>query len=335
LTSKITKIFGFSIIGLILIVTTVVSLVFAIGILTSQHVSLSKFHPFNAIQKVYYFGGIVNIWQYQNECVEIGGRLVYQPKIGTCYFENIEFQNTLTFNEAGRKNNFKFDSELPRIAVLGDSHAMGWGVGDDTTFSAQLQRMTNRRVYNLGVSSYATERELDRLALMQNLDDIDTVIIQYCDNDMSENSQYPIDRNLALNRFNDALETYVVLRDGALARNFYTALKAIVPASLKLRLKAILSIDTPTYENQHRDLIERVLGEYSNLLKNKKVILMFVSGSNAKEVPTNWVGSYTEHGLDVSFIDLNLRDDFFYLIDDHLNIKGHAHIATTLSYIIE
>ena len=330
--------FGFSIIAISLIVTAAVALVLAIGILNSNLIALPNYYPFINVQRVFYFGGMRNLWHFQNECVDtVGGRLVYQPKMGECYFENIEFQTILTFDESGRVNNFEFDPELPRIAVIGDSHAMGWGVGDDATFSAHLQRITGRRVYNLGVSSYATERELDRLALMKNLEDIDTVIIQYCDNDLSANNQYPIDRNLALNRFNDANESYAVLQDAAVSRNFYIALKSIVPESIKSLIKAALGVNyiTSNDENLHRPSVERILAAYSDLLANKKVFVMFISGSNSIETPKNWLGSYTEHGLDVSFIDLNMRDDFFYSIDDHPNMQGHAYIANLLSHIIE
>ena len=40
---------------------------------------------------------------------------------------------------------------------------MGWGVNDDETFSALLEKNLNRNVYNLSVSSYGTRRELIRL----------------------------------------------------------------------------------------------------------------------------------------------------------------------------
>ena len=44
------------------------------------------------------------------------------------------------------------------IAILGDSHAMGWGVNDEETFAALLENKINKKVYNLAVSGYATKR---------------------------------------------------------------------------------------------------------------------------------------------------------------------------------
>jgi len=336
LNSNIVKLLGISIIGLILAGATAISFVLGIGILTKQGVNLPNFNTLNKIQRVYYFGGIRNIWQYQPDCVDVGGNLIYQPKNGRCFFENLEFSNMLTFDEEGRANNFYFDPNLPRIAVLGDSHAMGWGVEDNNTFSAQLQSITNRKVYNLGVSSYATERELDRLALIKNLNSINTVIIQYCDNDVYANNQYPINRNLALDRFNNARHSYIALQNSAISRNFYKALKSLVPEWIKLKIKNILGLNTiiSINESMHRHSIESVLTKYSELLKNKKIYVIFISGRNSLEVPRNWVGNYNEHELNVNFIDVNMKRNHFYRIDDHLNEYGHKHIATRISRII-
>lgn len=338
-TSLMVKILGFSIISLILTGTLVVFLVFGIGLITAQGVSLADFNAFHNMQRRFYFGGMRNIWQYQSDCVDVGGELIYQPKFGECSHSNLEFSTTLTFNENGRQNSFSYDPNLPRIAVLGDSHAMGWGVNDDETFSAQLQRITNRRVYNLGVSSYATERELDRLALLQDLSSVDTVIIQYCDNDLAPNRQYPINRNLAVDRFNTALQSYYSSQDSALSRNFWSAFKSIVPTHIKAQIKSLLGLNLNASdsidENEHRFSIERILVEYSELLKGKEVYVMFVSGHNNSALPNNWVGSFSERGLRVNFIDLSFERNHFYDIDDHLNEHGHLYIASHINSLID
>ncbi|MBM3359699.1 MAG: SGNH/GDSL hydrolase family protein [Betaproteobacteria bacterium] len=71
--------------------------------------------------------------------------------------------------------------------MLGDSHAMGWGVDDHQTFAARLQALAGRPVHNLAVSSYGTARELGALERSDLLDAVDTVLVQYCDNDRDEN----------------------------------------------------------------------------------------------------------------------------------------------------
>ena len=47
--------------------------------------------------------------------------------------------------------------------MLGDSHAMGWGVGQGGSAAAGLARKSGRRVLNAAVSSYGTARELSLL----------------------------------------------------------------------------------------------------------------------------------------------------------------------------
>ena len=203
------------------------------------------------------------------------------------------------------------------------------------TFSAELQRITNRRVYNLGVSSYATEREIDRLALLQDLSSVDTVIIQYCDNDLSANEQYPINRNLGLDRFIIASQNYNSLQDNALSRNFFSALKSIIPNSIKFQTKSILELNVSVAENDHRYSVERILVEYSELLKNKEVYVIFISGHNRAVTPNNWVGNFSEEGLRVNFIDLNMERNHFYNIDDHLNEYGHMYIARQINSLLD
>ena len=131
--------------------------------------------------------GYRKIWQTQKECVEFDSNLIFRPAIGKCIFKNIEFSTELNFNMNGRitKNNLIENNN--GIAILGDSHAMGWGVNDEETFAALLENKINKKVYNLAVSGYATKRELERLQTSNLIEKIDTIIIQYCNNDYHEN----------------------------------------------------------------------------------------------------------------------------------------------------
>ncbi len=131
----------------------------------------------------------MHVWQGMKECVEFDEVLIYKPKIGKCHLVNPEFDTMLTFNQEGRVTPGEV-SKAGAIAVVGDSHAMGWGVNDSETFSAVLQRELGRRVYNLAVASYGTRRELLRLEASGLLNKVDTIVIQYCDNDLSENISF-------------------------------------------------------------------------------------------------------------------------------------------------
>jgi len=334
LTKFIVNVFGYLFIGTIGLLLTIIILSLSIGFLTQYGVRLPNVEPFISMQKKYYFGSR-NIWQYQNDCVENNDLTIYQPRFGVCEFENIEFKTRLTFSSNGRENNFDFNSERPAIAVLGDSHAMGWGVNDNETFGAQLQNLTNRQVYNLAVSSYATERALDRFSALGKGKNIDTIIIQYCDNDLNENLSYPIDRNIAKDRYIESVNLYPSLQKNAMTGKFFKAFKAFFPEKLKYWIKIIIGRNVEKVEYQHRKGIEDLLIQYAELLSDKHVVIFFVSGQNQFQPTSNWEGSFRAEGLNVDFVTLEIKDDFFYILDDHLNVHGHASIARQLSDLVK
>ena len=88
----------------------------------------------------YQFGGIREIWQSNNDCIEYDKELIYVPKKSSCNFNNIEFETNLNFNDKGRYSEHPINNNENAIVVLGDSHAMGWGVNDEDTFSAILEK---------------------------------------------------------------------------------------------------------------------------------------------------------------------------------------------------
>ena len=118
---------------------------------------------FRAVQKSLYYGPYLEVWQNKHDCVTYDEELIYVPKIGTCRHKNAEFDTTLNFTKNGRLMPKIKNKNTKPIIVLGDSHAMGWGVNDNKTFSYVLQNLSKASVYNLAVSSYGTVREVIRL----------------------------------------------------------------------------------------------------------------------------------------------------------------------------
>lgn len=333
--NKAPKVAGIIFIFGILLIFILVVINLIIGLSTRYGIKVSNFEPLLSIQKRYYFGGDRNVWQYLRDCVEVDQYMIYVPKNGNCKFENIEFETVLSFDSTGRSNNFPFDPNLKSIAVLGDSHAMGWGVNNNETFSAQLQNLTGRRVYNLAVSSYATERELNYLEKMNVLSEVDTIIIQYCDNDLKANLIYPINRSIGLDRYLKASDSYLANKKNSLVINFIPGLTAIIPQNIKNFIKPFLGLKISEIENlnisEHRRNLERVLMEFSDILKNKRVIVFFISGGNRIKSPgLNWNGTFNKNNLNVNFIDLGIKDNYFYSLDDHLTSYGHLAIANEL-----
>ena len=327
-----------------IVIVTVFLLPFIIGIITKYEIRVPDIEVLKKIQKIYYFKEYRNIWQYEEECRLLDKDLIYKPKIGKCDFNNLEFETYLSFNKNGRINKNYFNKKLPSIAVLGDSYAMGWGVNDENTFSAMLQKLTQRKVYNLGVSSYATEQEIKTLLKHPDIDKINTIVIQYCDNDLSTNLEFPMNTTIANKRFLKFNEIYHERKKTALSKNYVLAVRGMISYFLPEKIKSFIKtnildiqISNPVNvdQKQHKKNILIILNYYQDQLKDKKIIIFFNSGFNLQKTPDFWTESYKINSTEVDFIDVDLDKDHYYLIDDHLNKSGHKKVAEVINQFIK
>jgi hypothetical protein len=263
-------------------------------------------------------------WQRVADCVEFDSVLIYRPRVGTCHFANLEYRTSLTFSAHGRDTG-------PRpagrgIAVLGDSHAMGWGVQDLETFAAELQRRTGRPVYNLGVSSYATERELERWRLTGLADSVDTVVLQYSENDLPENrhgrlgtaesNRRKFDYNL-VGRAQPLRVTAEILRVWlyAFGRPFTAPLRGLLHRG---------GDDFTPHLAPLVDVLER----YPEL-RDERVIVTYLNsrGRRYRNFPAGRLPALPH----VEFLELAPVPGGYYVLDDHMNPVGHAAVAAQLA----
>ena len=128
-----------------------------------------------------------NTIQVMPECAAYDPTLTYTLRPGRCTFANREFSNEYAINTLGVRDD-DVSLSAPRIVVLGDSIAMGWGVDQDAAFPSVIERLTERRTLNAGVSSYGTVRELRMLERIDR-SGLSDVVIQYSGNDLTENEQ--------------------------------------------------------------------------------------------------------------------------------------------------
>jgi lysophospholipase L1-like esterase len=317
------KILGWSVLFFIIYCTTGAAVYF-VSLLLLQRGELLDVPWIVSAQRSLYRGGMVNVnsWLSQPNCIRPDSDLIYIPSNGTCRFDDIEFKTTLNFTDEGRDTGVK--PEGPGIAVIGDSHAMGWGVNDQETFSAQLQKLTKRPVYNLGVASYGTARELIRLEKSGVLGKVDTVIIQYCNNDKSENLQFD-------SASHEQLHEKVFGRvkpDGStqpnklkfIARGYWLTLAAPFKSLAdKLRRKSF----TPHYG----PFIATIQKHYS-ALKGKRVIVFYSNpfGQKYRNYPSGWDKQLSN----VYFVDLDLDWHEYHKLDNHLTPAGHQKVAERL-----
>lgn len=280
------------------------------------------------VQERLYFDGMRNIWQAQSDCVVFDDDLIFKPKDGACTFNNVEFRTVLNYSAEGR-----FTGPKPKgvgIAVLGDSHAAGWGVGDEETFSAELQRLSGRPVYNLAVSGYGTPRELIRMAKSGLLDKVDTIIIQYCDNDLEENMAFSSGSvETVIKKFNTITQGHelsFIEQLKFLNKAYWFTFRA--PFSI---LKKRLYPKKDKNFSQHYPPLISVLGRFE-ILKSKRVIVFYSNGHGRKF--SGFPAGKVQQLPNVEFADLNFDTDDYYRIDDHLTQAGHQKAAQQLFALI-
>lgn len=280
---------------------------------------------FQATQKSLYRRGMVNVnsWLGIPGCITPDPDLIYTPTNGTCQFDDIEFKTSLTFTDEGRNTGSK--PEGTGIAVIGDSHAMGWGVNDHETFAAHLQALSGRPVYNLGVASYGTARELIRLEKSGVLDKVDTVIIQYCNNDLNENRAFDKASKQELHDkvFGVVAENPPEPTASPLARivkGYGLALAAPFRSlSESLRRRNF----TPHYE----PLIQAI-GQHGDMLNGKRVIVFYSNPYGMKY--RNFPSGPDANLPNVEFFDVGLDSSDHRKLDNHMTPGGHRKAAERL-----
>lgn len=283
------------------------------------------------IQRELYLNGGWQVWQARPDCVEFDPTLIYKPKRGACRFANPEFDTVLNFTDTGRDTG-DVESGGKAIAVLGDSFAMGWGVGDAETFSAELQRRTGRRVFNLAVSSYGTVRELMRLEAFALLDSVDTVVIQYCDNDLDENVKFEVPPTLADAERRFATVTAPRRSDRwSFLKYLYRGYRLAFWYPISASLGMVLGETGVEDFGPHRDVLAALLRKTA-ALQGKRIVVFYTRGYGMKfkNFP---VGPDT--GLEnLTFVDVALGPEDFYVLDPHLNKAGHQATARKLAEVL-
>jgi len=314
------------ILGLALIALILYAMLSAVVLATSLVLLQKGITPdlpwISSVQKNLYMQATRSVWQSQVSCIDFDDELIYKPKIGACQFNNAEFRTTLNFSAEGR-----FTGQKPAgtgIAVIGDSHAMGWGVQDEETFAALLQKMAGRPVYNLAVSSYGTVREVLRLEKSGLLDKVDTIIIQYCDNDLAENRHGHVTGADENRKKFEKITTEKSGFTGLLRMIGKTYSFAFSLPFKRIRTKAQ---KPPEDFVPHYQALMKVLESHASL-KNKRVLIFYNNGHGRgfRAYP----GGQDKLLPNVEFIDASVDRADYYRLDDHMSPAGHKNTAEQL-----
>jgi len=278
--------------------------------------------------------------QFDPACAQYDAGLTYTLKPGTCTFENLEFRTEVRVNRLGLRDD-KAALERPEVIVLGDSHAMGWGVQHEQTFARVLARQSGAKVLNAGISSYGTAREvmlLDRL----DVSSLRVLVVQYSDNDLLENRAFRDHGNHL---------PVTSEREYENVRQYYSRQRSYYPGKYLYRLvMKILRLEQPEPEQlamepatpseeaalfinalAHAgrtplDRVQVVVLEINEQLEPRRPFIVALDGARRDLANPAFVNRLVA-------IDLSsrlTRDDFFVL-DDHMNERGHQVVGDVLA----
>jgi lysophospholipase L1-like esterase len=280
--------------------------------------------------------------QFEDDAARWDARLGYTLRPGRFRFSNTEFDTEYQINPLGIRDDGA-SLEGPRIVVIGDSFAMGWGVEQEESFPQVLERLSNRVVLNASVASYGTARQL-RLLEDVDLEHTSHLVIQFCNNDYFE--------NLAFEREGPAFGTQD--RDGYDgAVRTYRSMRRYFPGRYTLTLvgrrlgSAPEEPDHPDPKdpaNQRRqaELLLNVLTRSRVDLSHLQIVVFELNGHNrdgqlfipalAKVIAGHQWPDFIERMI----VDLaaELKPELFYQLDDHLTAEGHEYLANRLWEII-
>lgn len=312
-----------------------------------QHSQWFRLQP-GSIFKSYYMDFDRHIISYMPACAVYDRELAYVLKTGTCQFKNREFDVQLNINSAGVRDREDLLTS-PDVIVLGDSYAMGWGVGQDESFAKQLEKSTGLRILDAGVPSYGTVRELK---LFQRLDrsHLKYLVIQYCDNDLEENRRFLEAGNSLVSmpegRYQEIVENHrqdlryyplkylsYVVRTEAEKIQRHTA-----------RISGHAAITPPAAQPNPDEEVQAFIGVLHAFRESLQGIPIFVVGINGSATNNSRFSDALKRRIakednrypaalqNMKVVDVStfLTEKDYLTLDDHLNAAGHAIVAREL-----
>jgi len=283
-----------------------------------------------------------DVIQFNPECSRYDDELTYTLRPGVCTFSNVEFSVVYLVNSAGLRDDERSLDE-PNLIVLGDSHSMGWGVPQESTYPQVVESLTGLRTLNAAISSYATPREA---ALFRRLDSssLEALIVQYCPNDYRENKIYFESDGHILNMsrevYNGVSDDIAGSRGYYPGRLFARTLNIQVIRRIKRVFVGRARLPNPTGPQPRarspefeaeiflyalRPIVSR--GEFPII-----VFEIDSYGRHDKDFIEAVTEGALETGLDQRIVALDigrfLKTDHFFELDDHLNARGHKLVAS-------
>ena len=271
--------------------------------------------------------------QYLADCARYDREVTYTLIPGRkCRVASREYVVEYAANRAGVRDSDEALSR-PEIVVIGDSHAMGWGVRGEESFPKRLQEMAGRPVLNASMSSYGTVREM---MLLERLvpTSAGTLVIQYSDNDFVENRPY-IERGTL-----DVLPEWqyrAVVREHRLVTRYYPLKYASSLLSIGGLTAPWRRLPSPQSDNvDEAPYFLDVLLRHRASVEGRTVVVIEINAYNQND--GRFVDAlrgllaeprYAALAPWVTAIDVSraLGPADYYVLDGHMKAAGHEKVA--------
>lgn len=328
--------------GFVLYSIVAATLLFEIIIVSLLHlprvVGASPEPLHRSIQQVYrHFNR--SLIQFDPQCARYDAGLAYTLKPGTCTFGNIEFENVYRISEPGVRDD-PASLDAPEVIVVGDSHAMGWGVDQEQALPQVLARKLGRKVLNAAVSSYGTAREMLMLKRL-NTSNLRVLVVQYSDNDLPENRTFRLNSNhlpiMSDGQYQTIVRHYGSQRTYYPGKYVYRLLMKILrleePEPDQVRME-------PTPASQEAQLFLFTVEHGSGVRLDDVQIVAFEINEQLTARP--FIAAVDQerrrrgrapfiNRMMVVDVAPHLTRDDFYRLDDHMNARGHEKVAAALA----
>lgn len=279
-----------------------------------------------------------HILQFLPECADFDPQFGYSLRPGHCRFQNPEYDHDMFVNSAGLRDREEALAR-PEIVVTGDSFAMGWGVAQSETLSAVLAELTSVRTLNAARSSYGTAREM-MLVSRLDLSAANTLVIQYCENDYTENAEFLRDHGRLRTMAPEAYRAMVAGHRAAtrywpgkhlwhmLPLLWWSARGAVPPEPRDCAIDARVFLDVLDRTKLPRPL--RVVAFEATYTADQRACFgRALTDLAARRALPEWIS-------ELRVIDpasfLTAAD--YYPIDEHLNAAGYRKIAAAVAGVL-
>ncbi|MFK7773764.1 MAG: hypothetical protein AB8F94_16555 [Saprospiraceae bacterium] len=278
-----------------------------------------------------YFQYSRNIPSFQMGLGKYDPDLFYTLQPGNSVNSNLEYSNHYQVNSQGIRDD-ETSLYFPEIIMLGDSHTMGWGVEQEETFANLLEKRMATKILNTGIVSYGTSREYLMFQKLKT-DSCQTIVWQYCSNDMRENKSFLENGNEL--KISSEREYQFRYKRNFLQSNYYPFKYSFETFAHQIRkVRKQRKEDVPSLGlSDQVDNFFRIIKLMQEGFKGEIIIFNLESFDTTDQYYLAFKKYVEENHLEkIQLIDFStiLKKEDYFIIDGHINVSGHQKVSEAI-----